>query len=131
VTKLWLDDERYPPDGSWTHVRSVIDAKKLVVKVLQDRALGPFTHVSLDHDLGDVLSADDTRRKRHRPPVEQTGLVFTDWLVEKILSSDSFRESFDGCEWVVHSWNPVGNRAMIKSLERGGVHALLRPFVRT
>lgn len=46
--KLWVDDEREPPDRTWLIARSVRAATEL----LRTWSHG-ITHLSLDHDLGD------------------------------------------------------------------------------
>lgn len=43
--RVWLDDERPPPDDSWIHVRTPEDAVALLTA-------GDVTDLSLDHDLG-------------------------------------------------------------------------------
>ena len=49
--KLWVDDERHPPDGSWQWATNSADA----VRWLQDACVA---EISLDHDLGGM---DTTR----------------------------------------------------------------------
>lgn len=44
--KLWLDDQRSPPNDDWTWVRTVEEAK-------QKLSEGNVTEQSLDHDLGE------------------------------------------------------------------------------
>lgn len=82
--KLWLDDERTPPDETWTWARSSSEAKQLVNgKGIPDR-------MDLDHDLGE----------------EDTGMVFLKWLIKQDLDG---KVSIRDCGDVhYHSQNPVG-----------------------
>ena len=95
--KVFLDDERNPPDG-WILVRWPQDAIDLL------RA-GKVTEISLDHDLGD----DD----------HGTGNDVILWIEEQVAVND-----FDPPKISVHSANPSARKKMeaginaIKSLKQ-------------
>ena len=84
--QLYLDDERFPPDGEWIICRSVDKAITLC------EVMGCPNFVSFDHDLGEN---------------SKTGKDFANWLVERDM--DKHRTfipmSFD---YHVHSQNPIG-----------------------
>lgn len=84
--KLFLDDERFPPDdgGNWVICRNVTEAIEYC------SILGLPNFISFDHDLG----------KR-----EFNGLQFAKWLVEHCLNND-----INLPECYVHSQNPVGKK---------------------
>jgi len=46
MLKVYLDDERTPPDGSWVLVKTPAQAIALLETEM-------VSHISLDHDLGD------------------------------------------------------------------------------
>lgn len=81
--KLFLDDERYPPQNEegWVIVRSVGDAIKWV------EANGFPVFVSFDNDLGDRLPE---------------GRCFAAWLLELDMDSGAMPEDF---AFYVHSQN--------------------------
>ena len=82
--KMFIDDERFPVDDSFTICRSSNEAINHV------KANGLPIFVSFDHDLG----GDDT------------SIIFINWLIEHILDNNlSFYERFD---YYVHSQNPIG-----------------------
>lgn len=86
--KMFIDDERMPPDDSWVVVRSSSEALVYI------RANGMPTHMSLDHDLG----GDDTT------------MVF----LKNLIIVFPFGPIPD---YVVHSANPIGRLNMISYLE--------------
>ena len=90
--RLFLDDERYPPDdgGEWTVVRSVAEAQETVVR------LGFPDYVSFDNDLGDRLPE---------------GRDFARWLIEIELDLDSGGMP-DNFGWCCHTQNPVARDAI-------------------
>lgn len=85
--KMFLDDERFPPDDGtqWVIVRSSEQA----IAVVQEFGLPNF--ISFDHDLG----GNDTSRK------------FIIWLLDYMLDNNL---SFVGrdFDFYVHSQNPIG-----------------------
>lgn len=83
--KLFLDDERDPPDESWTLVRDPVEAKKLL-------ASGKVTEASFDHDLG----------------VGCTGYDLLCWLENQV----AFKFLKPPGIIRVHSANPVGAARM-------------------
>jgi len=83
--KLWLDDERYPTDGTvWVIARNFSDARWYV----ENYGLPIF--ISFDHDLGSS---------------KITGMDFCKWLVNYIMDNNL---PYNGMEYAVHSANPVG-----------------------
>ncbi len=95
--KLFLDDERYPPqaDGSWTIARNYHDAIWYV------KNYGMPSYISFDHDLAfDHYYAVGTK------PHEFTGYDFVKWLCDYIATEQVVLP--EGFDWYVHSMNPVG-----------------------
>ncbi len=88
--KVYLDDQRTPPEG-WTHVRTAQEA----IEVLKT---GKVTEISLDHDLGDDAAG--------------TGYDVVLWIEEAVFARD-----FDPPAITVHSANPSGRRRMEAGVE--------------
>ena len=89
--KVYLDDERIPPDG-WVHVKSpneVIDLLKT----------GSVIEMSLDHDLG----GDDTIG---------TGYDVLCWLEEQVICNHFFPPFI-----TIHSANPSAKNKMLLALD--------------
>lgn len=86
MTKLFIDDERFPPeDGSgWVIVRSSHEAIEWV------KANGIPDFISFDHDLG----GDDTSK------------TFIRWLMEQVMDGVLKFPPWFG--FYVHSQNPIG-----------------------
>ena len=86
--KLFLDDERFPPnDGEdWAIVRDVPEAIAYIV------SNGCPSFISFDHDLGED---------------KKTGADLAKWMTEQDMdmSGSFFPEDFD---FYIHSQNPVG-----------------------
>jgi hypothetical protein len=83
--KLFLDDERNPPEG-WIHVRSPKDA----IDILKTGSVG---EISLDHDLGDDAGG--------------TGYDVILWIEEAVVT-----QHFVPPKIVVHSANPSARQKM-------------------
>jgi hypothetical protein len=98
--KLFLDDVRDPPDRSWTHVRSVREAKALL-------AIGNVAFASLDHDLGMFEVEPGVYDEDRSAP---TGYELCVWMAETGLWPKE--------KPTVHSQNPVGAAAMRQCIER-------------
>lgn len=102
--RLFLDDLRSPPDGSWTVVRTVEDAIEVMRKFR-------VTEMSLDHDLGMCSECmqgfDGTALTCHHM---KTGYDFVLWMVEN--------EQWPEVMPMVHSMNPVGRMNMIRTIQR-------------
>jgi hypothetical protein len=85
--KLFLDDERFPPDGpDWWIVRDMPEAIQYM------EAHGCPLFISFDHDLGEG---------------KHTGADLARWMVNRDLDTDG---KFIPSEFTyyVHSQNPVG-----------------------
>ena len=84
--QLFLDDERFPPDGNW------IIARTMSVAIECCERMGCPNFISFDHDLGEN---------------QANGKDFANWLVEKDLDS---RHNFIPLDFDfnVHSQNPIG-----------------------
>ena len=87
--KLYLDDERTPPDG-WVRVKSAEMAIRLLKR-------GVVSELSLDHDLG---------RKK-------TGYDVVQWM-EKAVVTEGF---IPPAKISIHTANPVGRRKIMAGLE--------------
>jgi len=89
--KLYLDDERKPPEG-WIRIKSA----EMAIRFLK---MGVVEEISLDHDLG---------RKK-------TGYDVVLWM-EKAIATESFTLP---AKISIHTANPVGRQKMelaIKSM---------------
>lgn len=87
--KIWLDDIRTPPEG-WEWARTAQEAIALL-------ETGNVEEISLDHDLGEILSGYDVAC----------------WI-ERAVFDKRIRLPI----WHVHSANPVGRARIIAALER-------------
>lgn len=87
--KLYLDDERHPPEG-WDRVSTPEE----VIELLETKLV---THLSLDHDLG----LDDDR----------TGYHVLLWLEEKVIV-----EGFRPPKISIHSANSGARKKMEQAL---------------
>lgn len=90
MRKLFLDDERFPPNSGdvWDIVRTVDEAKAYM------EANGCPLFISFDHDLGED---------------QATGFDLVKWMVERDLDADGkfIPRLFT---YYVHSQNPVGKK---------------------
>jgi hypothetical protein len=87
--RIWLDDERPPPDG-WLAVRTAPEAIRML-------AAGAVTEISLDHDIG--------------PPAAGSGYDVLLWI-ERAVVERGFRPP----ALRVHSANPVGRARMEQAI---------------
>jgi hypothetical protein len=99
--KLWVDDERNPPDNSWTVARNYADAIFLIENTLLEE-------ISLDHDLG------DGKKNQQYGPRGVSYLTGYDIVchIEKLIH---FGGIIKVPKIFCHSSNPVG-RARINSV---------------
>jgi hypothetical protein len=81
--KIWLDDERPPPDNTWQFCWNLYSVIQVV------RRLTYPEHISFDHDLGE----------------ESTGCDVARWLIERDIEWHDMPANFG---YTVHSRNPVG-----------------------
>lgn len=88
--RLFIDDVREPPDGTWTVARSSDEALKLV----EDKGMPKI--ISFDHDLG----GDDT------------SMAFLKKLVDTIWDGKEKPP-----EYKVHSANPIGSLNIVSFME--------------
>jgi len=85
--KLFIDDERFPPDaGHWKIARDLKEVMCLI------SIHGSPNYISFDHDLGEGVD---------------TGYDIAKALVQSDMSKVSFRFT-DDFDFYVHSQNPVG-----------------------
>lgn len=95
MIKLFLDDERFPPDdgGNWEIVRSVDEAKTFI------NHNGFPSFISFDHDLSDEL----------------TGYDLVNWIIDTDMDNDGkfIPEDFS---FYVHSQNPIGAKNIQEKL---------------
>lgn len=109
--KLWLDDIRDPPDGTWTVVRNA-DACIAQLRCAQEVGR-PIEEASLDHDLGHCASC--TECKGWGSPCgcrcHLSGNFVVNWMVSENMFPKRVR---------IHSMNPVGARNMQATLLRYG-----------
>ncbi len=96
--KIWLDDERKPPDATWTWY----DNAHTVIRTL---ARFPVDHISLDHDLG--------------PEKYGTGYMVMIWIEEQVHTNPKYKPPVIA----FHTQNPVGRANMERS--RASIRAQL------
>lgn len=99
--KLWLDDERDPPDDSWIVARNVKEAILLADMAHYNNA---FDFASLDHDLGDM----------------HNGTVFVRWMIDQDIWPTKGMQ--------IHSINPVGAKNMKDAIDSHGPYATPVPW---
>jgi len=83
MTRLFIDDERFPVDADWKIVRT----SQAAIEFMANH--GWPSYISFDHDLG----GDDTSRR------------VVNWMIEQALDG-LYRGPMP--EYYVHSQNPVG-----------------------
>ena len=93
--RLWLDDVRPMPYDYDIHVKSAWVA----IQILKT---GLITHISLDHDLGDIYNDGLP---------SGTGYHVATWI-----ESNAFEGTFGRITWAVHSANTVGVEKMTRAL---------------
>jgi hypothetical protein len=96
--KIWLDDLRDPPSLQWDWCKSVDQAIETLSRAKEYGH--QFTHLSLDHDLGDFVYEGGNAPN------------FLDRLVEN--------ENWPTIMIAIHSANPVGVANMCRTIERYG-----------
>lgn len=98
--KLFLDDLRSPPDGTWVVARSHEAAVEYV------NEYGYPLVISFDHDLGMKATYTSGAIVVYEEVEAATGMSLAKWLVERDLDSPWMASS--GFRYIVHSANPVG-----------------------
>jgi hypothetical protein len=81
--RIWLDDERPPPNDNWQICWNFYSVQQIV-----QRFAFP-NHISFDHDLGEELTGHDVAK----------------WLIQRDILWHSMPDDFS---YTVHSQNPVG-----------------------
>ena len=87
--KVYLDDTRIPTND-WILTKDVASTIKLL-------ETGKVTHLSLDHDLGDI---------------PETGYDVLLWIEKKV-----FLNNFNPPKIIVHSSNPSGKQKMLLAIQ--------------
>jgi hypothetical protein len=90
--KLWLDDKRPMPWPYTVHVKTASEA-------IAELEAGGVTHISLDHDLGDI---------------QKTG---NGYMVACWIEKAAYEGVLERLEWAVHSMNPIGAENMRRALQ--------------
>jgi hypothetical protein len=125
--KLFVDDIRDAPDDSWTVVRKVLPAIRLI-------ATQQVTEISLDHDI-------------ENRPSDETFMPVAYFIGEKHYTSRQIDTAFMGSEFcppaqkklmearlhlypriTIHSVNPVGAKEMAAVLKDYGIEATIEPY---
>lgn len=111
--KLWLDDERPPPDDTWTWVKNAgqfvqsLMRLKLSYDAAGNIAGGEYTDkyeiISFDHDLGKCPNFD-----RDPCPEGTTCIHDGTWLVNWLEEQIHHEPTWPVPRLEVHSQNPVG-----------------------
>jgi len=90
--KLWIDDQKVPPDPSWVWAKNYDEAMTAL-------HVGGITHVSLDHDIGSELP-------------EKTGYGIACWIEKGAAGGRVKRMT-----WDVHSENPSGRDKIMAAMQ--------------
>jgi hypothetical protein len=114
---LFLDDEAWRHDA----VDKVFDGHVVhhcydMDSFMETLKEPKFDLISLDHDLGDIVTFDDGYK------YERTGQDCARYLAQNLPSDKMPRRV------VIHSWNPAGARAMYQILWDAGIRSFLEPF---
>jgi hypothetical protein len=106
--KLWLDDERPPPQG-WSLAKNLNEAKEFLMT-------GAVLEASLDHDLGirkigtKKIIRPDGSTQEEEITLEENGTHLVDWMINT--------NHWPKTKPKVHSMNPVGAARMRQLIER-------------
>lgn len=73
-----------------------------------------LAQVSLDHDLNGRTYVHSDR--------EDCGMEVVRWLQRQPVNS------FDGCEFIIHTWNEIAGPEMLHKLKRKGYSVKYNPF---
>ncbi len=116
--KLWIDDLRDAPNDSWTEVRKVQPAIRLIANQWPS-----ITEISLDHDI-ENRPDDET----FEPVAYMIG-----WVYDGMQEMSDFRTGFGPKIHVVpkitiHSINPIGAREMVNILLDHGIKSTYIPY---
>lgn len=117
-TKIYLDDIRPAPEG-WEAVRTIEEARCLLLLAAIFPEEGSILAISLDHDMGACAActaagthigdqSTPEQQYMNTCPHAQTGYDFVMWMIEHDLVPPLVS---------VHSMNPVGRQRMIAALE--------------
>lgn len=111
--KLWYDDIRLPPDGTWHWARTNDEAELFLLAF-------DVHECSLDHDMG-LHEADpympDADLQRGFDP-DNDGLKLVKWMVERNIVPPKVS---------IHSMNPVGAANMAAYLHSAIKHEIIKP----
>lgn len=96
MAKLWVDDERMPPDNTWEMARSFHEAVHMLNCFIYDT-------VSLDHDLASFYG--------HK---EMTGYDIVCWMEDQTRKDPWHMPR----TILIHSANPVGRKNMQAGIDQ-------------
>lgn len=122
--KLWVDDIRNPPDGSWTVARTINGA----ILALD---LADFDEISLDHDISHQLEMGGVSRPY---PCRETFRAVAHYIAVKyVLANTAVQGQTERTNrWqpriIIHSSNPVGADEMRAILDVEGLSTEYRPM---
>jgi len=118
---LFLDDDERRINKVWEFLRkNKFNMENFIFTSTASVAIGKFTlgsrwdMVFLDHDLGNEIYADSSRRN--------TGAEVTRYLLENKWAKDAIGKI------IVHSFNPSGAEVMLSNLIRAGFTPIYAPF---
>jgi len=89
--RIFIDDERDPPEGEWLVFRDMITFMQYLDEEMAKETYMLPEFISFDHDLGEY---------------QPTGFDIAKKLVE--IDMDGLMEFIPNFQWTVHSQNPVG-----------------------
>ena len=106
--KLYIDDIRDVPDGSWTLARTITEAIRTI-----DNYSKEITHISLDHDISHDVEVDGVNRPF--PCKENFTAVarYIGAMYSRYPRFGGFERSGKYPIITIHSANPVGAKEMM------------------
>lgn len=106
MSKLYVDDFRDPPDDSWTLVRKVQPAIKLIASF-------DFEVISLDHDI-------------ENRPDDETFQPVAYFIGQKYSRRGKYGEP---PKIIIHSVNPSGAKEIYNILKDYGINSEIKPVM--
>ena len=124
MTKLFLDDQRDPPDSSWHVVRSY-DA---FIKFIIDNGVPDV--ISFDHDLAfehyPFAEQNPTQTIPYDRYTEKTGYHAAKWLIDFIRGS--IYEGEKPRHIIIHTLNIIGRQNIQHLFSKEHVHLIIAPY---
>lgn len=125
--KLFVDDIRSAPDSSWTVVRSVTDAIRMLSRL-------EFDEISLDHDISHYENLDEKDIEQKVYACNETFEPVARYIVEKYWLSKQVKNGLTLSRLcfvpkiTVHSANPIGAENIYTLLKDVGIPSTIKKY---